>query len=129
LGDLAAFYPLGRAAVIGGTLVPGIGGHNPLEAAVCGRAVIHGPHTASFRDGFRCLDEQGGGLPVAGEDQLAVLLARFFEEPEWFSREGEKAAATMRRQRGAVACTLARIEALFHPSGAFSGSPPGKDKV
>ena len=118
LGDLAAFYPLGGLAVIGGTLVPGIGGHNPLEAAVCGRAVIHGPHVSSFRDGFRCLDEQGGGLPVADAAELEKLLLRFLEEPAWARREGLRALETMRRQRGAVACTLAHLENLFAASKA-----------
>ncbi|MCD6292139.1 MAG: hypothetical protein J7M09_01620, partial [Deltaproteobacteria bacterium] len=40
LGDLIHFYGLARFAIIGGTLVPGIGGHNPLEAAVFAKAVI-----------------------------------------------------------------------------------------
>ncbi len=125
LGDLVFFYPLGRAAVIGGTLVPGIGGHNPLEAAVCGRAVIHGPHTASFRDGFRCLDEQGGGLPVADGTELTRLFVRIFREPEWITGKGGEAAATMRRQRGAVACTLEHLKSFFSPSRP----PSGEDKV
>ena len=111
LGDLAAFYPLAAAALIGGTLIPGIGGHNPLEAAVWGRAVIHGPYTASFRDGFSLLDEEGGGLPVVDAAELEDLLIRFFEEPEMFTVAGRKAATAMARQQGAVECTMSALKA------------------
>ena len=113
LGDLIHFYRLARFAIIGGTLVPGVGGHNPLEAAVFAKAVVHGPYTANFRDGFGYLDDQGGGLPVAGEAALEILLSRCLREPGFARDEGFKAAATVRRHRGAVSRTMTSLDQAF----------------
>ncbi len=113
LGDLVYFYGLARFAIIGGTLVPGIGGHNPLEAAVFAKAVVHGPHTANFKDGFGYLDDQGGGLPVTGQKELEELLGRCLRDPDFAHEEGLKAAATMRRHRGAVSLTMASLEKVI----------------
>lgn len=113
MGDLIHFYRLSRFAIIGGTLVPGIGGHNPLEAAVFAKAVVHGPHTANFRDGFNYLDDQGGGLPVDGEAELENIFQRFLQEPGFARDEGLKADATVRRHRGAVSLTMTSLADAF----------------
>ncbi|MCD6535232.1 MAG: hypothetical protein J7L25_14320 [Deltaproteobacteria bacterium] len=113
LGDLIHFYRLSRFAIIGGTLVPGIGGHNPLEAAVFAKAVIHGSYVANFKDGFGYLDDQGGGLPVAGEVELETLFRRCLQEPAFARDEGLKAAATVDRHRGAVSRTMISLEEVF----------------
>jgi 3-deoxy-D-manno-octulosonic-acid transferase len=43
MGELGLFYALSPIAVIGGSFVP-IGGHNPIEPAQAGAAIIMGPH-------------------------------------------------------------------------------------
>ncbi len=106
LGDLIHFYRRAGFTIIGGTLVPGIGGHNPLEAALFAKAVIHGPYVANFKDGFELLDEAGGGLPVADGRELALLLGRCLNDREFIQSAGLKAQATVERNRGAVQRTL-----------------------
>ncbi len=106
LGDLIHFYRRASFTIIGGTLVPGIGGHNPLEAALFAKAVIHGLHVANFKDGFELLDEAGGGLPVSGGRELALLLGRCLNDQEFIRRVGLKSQATVERNRGAVQRTL-----------------------
>ncbi len=113
LGDLIYFYRLARFAIIGGTLVPGIGGHNPLEAAVFAKAVVHGPYIANFRDGFGYLDDQGGGLLVSSQGELDELFNRCLRESRYAQDEGLKAAATVYRHRGAVNRTMAFLEQTF----------------
>lgn len=106
LGDLIHFYHLASFAIIGGTLISGVGGHNPLEAALFARAVIHGPYVVNFRDGFKFLDEEGGGLIVANEKELVSMLGRCLKDPEFARTAGLKAQATVERNRGAVQRTL-----------------------
>ena len=43
LGELGLWYRLTGIACIGGSLVP-VGGHNPIEAAQLGCALLYGPH-------------------------------------------------------------------------------------
>ncbi len=49
LGELAQVYPLATVVFVGGSLVPA-GGHNVLEAAVAGKAVVVGPHMENFQE-------------------------------------------------------------------------------
>ena len=49
IGELASLYEFADLAFIGGSLVPR-GGHNVLEAAQFGKAILVGPHTENFRD-------------------------------------------------------------------------------
>ncbi|MBN2808964.1 MAG: hypothetical protein JXR80_05680 [Deltaproteobacteria bacterium] len=110
LGDLIHFYNLASFAVIGGTLVPGVGGHNPLEAAVFGKAVVHGTYTANFKAGFTYLDEEGGGVSVADPEALAAVVIRALREPGWLGDAGRKAAAAVTRQRGALQRTMLSLQ-------------------
>jgi 3-deoxy-D-manno-octulosonic-acid transferase len=45
LGELGLFFRLARLAFIGGSLVEGVGGHNPLEPARLDCPFVAGPHT------------------------------------------------------------------------------------
>jgi 3-deoxy-D-manno-octulosonic-acid transferase len=49
IGELAAIYALADVAFVGGSLVPR-GGHNIIEPAQHGVAVVTGNHTENFRD-------------------------------------------------------------------------------
>ena len=49
IGELASLYQFADLAFVGGSLVPK-GGHNVLEAAQFGVAILVGPYTENFRD-------------------------------------------------------------------------------
>ena len=49
LGELAQVYALASVVFVGGSLVPA-GGHNILEPAVAGKAVVVGPHMENFQE-------------------------------------------------------------------------------
>ncbi|XXG73013.1 hypothetical protein AAC387_Pa07g1996 [Persea americana] len=48
LGELRSLYMLTPIAVIGGSFLPGLSGHNISEAAAAGCAVLTGPHVGHF---------------------------------------------------------------------------------
>ncbi len=47
LGELGGLFAQARAAYIGGTFDPALGGHSPAEAFRAGIPVVHGPETAA----------------------------------------------------------------------------------
>ncbi|MEW6217949.1 MAG: glycosyltransferase N-terminal domain-containing protein [Thermodesulfobacteriota bacterium] len=63
MGDLGRLYGLAFMTFCGGSLVPK-GGHNLLEAAVWGRPILFGPHTADFQDARELLERRGAGFLV-----------------------------------------------------------------
>ena len=70
LGELASLYPQARAAFIGGTFDPALGGHSPAEAFAAGLPVVHGPHTHSNPVAFTA----GIALQVTGPGELGKAL-------------------------------------------------------
>lgn len=56
LGEMALWYALCPVAVIAGSFVDGIGGHNPIEASRAGALVVTGPYVDSFADVYAVYD-------------------------------------------------------------------------
>src|SRR5579864_4465005 len=50
IGELASLYALADVALVGGSLLPGVGGHNILEPARYGVPILVGPYTTNFRE-------------------------------------------------------------------------------
>jgi len=75
LGEMPLWYASTRWAFIGGSLVDGIGGHNPVEATQNDCSVITGPYTASFDDVFAAYTAQGGAVQAANAGAIADALA------------------------------------------------------
>ncbi|MFA5139481.1 MAG: glycosyltransferase N-terminal domain-containing protein [Elusimicrobiota bacterium] len=111
MGVLASLYPCGRAAFVGGTLVP-VGGHNLLEPASLGVPVLFGPHTSSVEDVARALQASGGGLQAADGAALASQLTKMLDD-EHRRRASEAALATARTFSGATERTWEHIKPLL----------------
>src|SRR2546425_349893 len=100
-------------AFVGGSLVPK-GGHNIIEPAQHGVAIIVGNHTENFRDMvelFRSRD----AVRVAGPAEFPLLLMDLLSNDAERQALGQRAAETLRSQMGATQRTLAALEGLLQP--------------
>ncbi len=79
LGELGVFYRLSDIAFVGGGLTPK-GGHNPLEPARLGSAIVHGPHTFNFAETYADMRKAGGAALVRNERELATAIRRLFAD-------------------------------------------------
>lgn len=120
LGELAALYRLAAAAFIGGTLVP-TGGHNPLEAARFGVPIAVGPSMHNFRDMAAQFDSRSAWHRAETAAALGDIWKEWLEHPERGRAVGERAAALLAENRGALASTLALLEPLLAESGLVPG--------
>ena len=64
MGELGLFYRLSPIAVIGGSFVR-VGGHNPIEAAQLGAAIIFGPFMTNFFGNRARISACTGGGAIA----------------------------------------------------------------
>jgi len=112
VGELAALYQLGLVAFVGGSLVPK-GGHNPIEPARCGVAVLSGPQVRNFAAVYAELAAQGGVVFVKSAQELAASLAFFLDNPEKARERGQKALAVIRAHAGATARTVDALAPLL----------------
>ncbi len=111
IGELAAMYALAEVAFIGGSLVPR-GGHNILEPAQHGAAIVVGPHTENFRD-IIALFRRANALQVVSEEQLAPALLDLLSDDARRRGMGVRAAEVLRAHTGATARTLTALESLL----------------
>ena len=63
MGELPRLFPLASVVFVGGSLVPA-GGHNVLEPAAAGRAIVVGPHMENFPEVGEAV--AGGRRPATG---------------------------------------------------------------
>ena len=111
LGELSAFLGLADAAFIGGSLVPR-GGHNPIEAAAWGCAVITGPHVINFATIVRDMERGGAIRVVADQKELADRLASVWEGDKQDS-DAKRAQTFIETRRGATRRQLDLLKALL----------------
>jgi 3-deoxy-D-manno-octulosonic-acid transferase len=119
MGELAALYALADVAFVGGSLVPR-GGHNIIEPAQHGAAIVVGNHTENFRDIVELFCSRKA-LRIVTPAELPSVLADLLSHPEDRAALGRRALETIRSQTGATQRTLEAIEALL-PASASSTS-------
>ncbi len=108
LGELAGLYAGARLAFVGGTLAP-VGGHNVLEPAAVGTAVVVGPHVANVAADVARLVEAGAAIRATAGPDLIARTAALFADPAAAAAAGARAATVTDAQQGPLAVTLAII--------------------
>jgi 3-deoxy-D-manno-octulosonic-acid transferase len=111
LGELAQIYQLATAVFVGGSLVDH-GGHNILEPAIFGRAIIFGPHMQNFKEIADTFLANGAAVQVQSDRELEEALLGFLSDPVRRARLGAAARALVEANRGAKDKTLAVIAEL-----------------
>lgn len=79
LGELGLFYRLSDISFVGGGLTPK-GGHNPLEPARLGGAILHGQYTFNFVETYTEMRAAGGAALVRNERELATAVRRLLAD-------------------------------------------------
>lgn len=114
IGELASIYSLADVAFVGGSLVPK-GGHNIIEPAQHGAAIIVGNHTENFRD-IVGLFQNRDAVRVTGPAEFPLVLMELLSHDAERRALGHRAAETLRSQMGATQKTMDALEALLQPS-------------
>lgn len=113
LNELGLLYRLSQVAFLGGSLVGGIGGHNPIEPAKLGCALLHGPYVHNNAEIFAAFDSDGGSREVADAQALAGAVHRWLSDPASARQAARAAAHTASELGGAINRTLQAIEPLL----------------
>ncbi len=117
LGELTGLFAGARAAFVGGTLVPR-GGHNVLEPAAAGTAVVFGPSVDATRAAAERLLVGGAAFQVRDREELAAALARLVTDRALAEGMGERARALAGGDDGPLAVTLAVVRGTLRGDAA-----------
>ena len=114
LGEMGLFYRLADIAFVGGSLTP-VGGHNPIEPARLGCAVLHGPDMRNFAEVAEDLAEPGGSWQVRDVAGLIRALDRLLREPDTRAHQARAAADVAQAQAGVLQDVLEALEPVLAP--------------
>jgi len=112
-GELRKFTQLADLVFVGKSLGPHEGGQTPVEAAVLGKPILHGPNMTNFREIIRTLTEAGAVRPVQTHEELGRVVVELLQDGVERGRLAASARAWHEVNRGATARTLAVIRRLL----------------
>ena len=114
IGELSGLFGAADVVFMGGTLAER-GGHNILEPALFGKAVIVGPHMENFQAIAGEFKTAGAYVPIGGPAELASAVGRLLADPQAAGEIGRRALACAEARRGATARALAEIRQRLAP--------------
>lgn len=92
MGELGLFYRLAPLACIGRSFSSdGGGGHNPIEAAMLGCAVLHGPHVQNLAEIFAEMDENRAAILLEDEYGFEQTLMHLLNDERALSEARARA--------------------------------------
>jgi len=117
LGEMGLWYRLAGLTFVGGSWAAR-GGHTPVEPALAGSVVLHGPDVANFAPLYAALDAAGGAREVADAEALAEAIQGLDAEAR--ARMRAAAEAVLARERAAGADLAPVLAALDRAIGRGS---------
>jgi len=112
LGEVPMFYAAADVVFVGGSLLPGIGGHNVIEAAALGRPLCVGAHIGEWREVIDALVAADAAAVCATPQALATQVVAWSDDADWRARAGAAAAEVASTHRGALLRSLALVEPI-----------------
>lgn len=126
MGELGLFYRLSPITVMGGTFVP-VGGHNLVEPAQLGSAIIFGPYMHTVSEVAGEFAANHAAIRLNGENEIPGAIEKLLTSPEARERMAAAARALAEQKRHVLDEVL---EALGPWLGPKSGNrDQGQDKV
>lgn len=109
MGELMYYYQASDLVFVGGSLIKR-GGHNPIEPALLGKAVLVGPYTFNFLDITEQLLQVNGAIRCQDEVKLEKVVIDLAGQSSQRFRLGQAALRFAEKNQGAVTRVLAEID-------------------
>lgn len=122
LGEMGLFYRLAPVTFLGGSFNDA-GGHNPVEAALSGSALVTGPRVANARAVYKDFWSRQASLKAEQPEDLARHIGSLLRDPEKARGQAETARALVEAGRGALAETLMVLQPMLGKSGPVPDTP------
>ena len=114
IGELAQLFQVATAVFVGGSLVDQ-GGHNILEPAVFGKAIVFGPYMQNFAEIARAFIDNDAAIQIRTGRALEHALMGLLTDPVRRARLGAAARALVEANRGARSKTMTAIARVLPP--------------
>lgn len=122
IGELGALLTVAPVTLMGGSLLPTLTGHNPIEPAKTGSAVLTGPSVQSFKEIYAALRAAGGASEVADANTIAAAVAALWQSDAARSAQVEAARAVVERGGAALSQTVEALLAMLAKGRAHAAA-------
>jgi 3-deoxy-D-manno-octulosonic-acid transferase len=112
LGEMALYYGLADAALLGGSFAP-VGGQNLIEAAACGCPVVMGPSTFNFAEASALAEAAGAAQRVGDMSAGVAAVEALAADAARVAAGRDTALAFAAAHRGAAQCTAKAVAGLL----------------
>ena len=112
LGEMALYYGLADAALLGGSFAP-LGGQNLIEAAACGCPVLMGPHTFNFAEAAEMAAGVGAARRCPDLADALLQAAALLADPTALAQARQAALLWSVAHQGATRRTLDALDSLL----------------
>lgn len=116
MGEMAAFYSAIPITFLAGSLVP-VGGHNPVEPAHCGTALLFGPLIPNNRDAADALLRAGAARQIEDAESLTTAVDALLGRPPEATAMGERGKSVAAEGRAGLGRILDALNPLL-PGGS-----------
>jgi 3-deoxy-D-manno-octulosonic-acid transferase len=113
LGELGLWFRLGAAAFIGGSLVEGPGGHNPVEPALLDCPIISGFSVHNWASVYEPLFAGGAASGVNSLHDLSAAFFAVLHEPAQAAARARRAKQLTGGQEAMLAAAVRRLADLL----------------
>ena len=120
---MGLLFRVAPVAFVGGSLVPH-GGHNPIEPAQLGCAVLYGPHMENFTEMTGPLETGGGARAVGAAAGLEAEIAGLLGDPAAAEAMAARAGAVARSLEGTLDRALETLAPLLDRLSEGAPAPP-----
>ncbi|BEU88505.1 hypothetical protein TAMA11512_19690 [Selenomonas sp. TAMA-11512] len=100
IGELGRVYSIGDVVYVGGSLISH-GGHNILEPAAHGKAIVVGNNMFNFKDTHVLFTKRSAVITVQDGDGLAKAVSMLFQNTEERARMEAETLAIVQENKGA----------------------------
>jgi len=100
IGELAGVYQFADVVFVGGSLMDGGGGHNPIEPAFFGKAIVSGPNVSNLRAVFQDFQQRNA---IVITSTLEATVRELLRDEEKRLRMGDSAKKIVAGNAGASA--------------------------
>ena len=113
LGEMGLALALSDVVFVGGSLDASLTGHNPLEPARAGVAILTGPHIASFTDIYARFDQANAVMRVRKPKALAASILALLDDGAARGQMVARARVAAQENDGILDATVDALEALL----------------
>lgn len=113
VGELMNLLGAADIVFVGKSLAGNAGGHNIIEPAIFGKAILYGAAMDNFRDVAEIFQRDASAIELADDEALICELRKLLSDPAAREQLGRAARATVEANRGAIAKTIQLFERVI----------------